>query len=113
VDESTPKTPVQIASHYGGDLARMLETLNGFKDKYGHWPTKLRLSSGVLELLREKHLTAIGFRDLESKLQLITCKDERLTAEDDAGLAFNYAKDGWYGKRPARGADEWLWQTKI
>src|SRR5207245_7910144 len=66
-----PKIPDQIAKQQGGHLARVLETLNGFKDKYGHWPTKLRLPPLALESLREKHLTHPAFKILQSKLNLI------------------------------------------
>jgi hypothetical protein len=103
----------EIAKRGGGYLARVLETLNGFKDKYGHWPTTIHLSPTALEALRSHHLTPCGFQTLQSKLDLIVGENEVLMAEDKAGLAFEYAKEGWSGKRPPKGADEWLWEIKL
>jgi hypothetical protein len=103
----------QVAKCYGGHLSRTLETLNGFKDKYGAWPTKLRLPPLALEALREQHLTASGFAALSSRLELIVGDYEALTAEDDAGLKFDYSKEGWSGKRAPKGADQWLWNVAL
>src|SRR5262245_24076014 len=60
---------IPIARIPGGYLSRTLETLNGFKDKFGHWPTKLRLPTTALEALRDKHLTPPGFQTLQAKLE--------------------------------------------
>jgi hypothetical protein len=107
------KTPDQIAKRRGGNLSRVLETLNGFRDKYGHWPTRLRLSTSALQSLRDSHLTPPGFQTLQSKLELVAADHERLVAEDDAGLKFDYSKEGWLGRKPPRGSDEWLWRAKL
>jgi len=108
-----PKIPERVARLPGGYLARTLETLNGFKDKYGHWPTKLRLPATALEALRDKHLTPPGFQTLQSKLELIPAENEGLVAEDEAGLRFDYTKEGWLGRKPPPGSDEWLWRAKL
>src|SRR5262245_31133515 len=55
------RSPEDIARRSGGHLARMLETLNGFREKYGHWPRRLRLSHKALESLRNRYLTDAGF----------------------------------------------------
>jgi len=108
-----PKVPDQVARQQGGYLSRTLETLHGFKDKYGHWPTQLRLPTTALEALRDKHLTPPGFQTLQAKLELIPCENEGLVAEDEAGLRFDYTKEGWLGRRPPPGSDEWLWRAKL
>jgi hypothetical protein len=92
----------------GGHLARLLETLNGFKEKYGHWPTRMHLPTAALEALRANHLTPLGFQLLEAKLELVIGTNSKLVAEDDAGLAFDYSKEGWSGKRSPDGAEAWL-----
>jgi hypothetical protein len=111
-EPSLPK-PDEVVRQLGGQLARMLETLNGFKDKYGHWPTTLRLTPIAVEALRDIHLTPLGFQACRAKLQLLIGEQEKLRAEDDAGLAFDYVKEGWTGKSPPSGADEWLWRIKL
>jgi hypothetical protein len=114
VDDSSHSQPgAQFVKTHGGHLARTLETLNGFKDKYGHWPTILRLNSSACEALRDKHLTSKGFEVLQSRLHLIVSETEKLMAEDPAGLTFDYVKEGWTGKSPPSAADEWLWNVKL
>jgi hypothetical protein len=92
----------------GGHWWRILETIHGFKAKYKHWPTKLRLPSAALRALRDIHLTPRGVLLLESKLQIMVAEDEKLICEDDAGLTFDYAKDGASGTKPHSAAEEWL-----
>jgi hypothetical protein len=108
-----PTASEQVTRQLGGHLSRVLETLNGFKEKYGHWPTTLRLSPVAIEALRDKHLTPLGFQILRTKLELVVGEQERLKAEDDAGLAFDYVKEGWSGNSPPRRAEEWLWGIKL
>ena len=108
-----PMRASAVVLRKGGHLARLLDTLNGFKEKYGHWPTRMHLPAPAVEALRATHLTPLGFQLLKSKLQLVEGKSDKLLAEDDAGLAFDYGKEGWSGKRSPGGADEWLWPVKI
>jgi len=112
-DTTIFKNPEQVAKAFGGQLSRVLETLNGFKDKYGHWPTKLRLPTPAYEALRDKHLTRAGFEALQSKLELVAGENEHLVAEDEAGLKFDYTNEGWLGAKPPSGSDEWLWRAKL
>ena len=112
-DTTIFKSPEQVAKAFGGHLSRVLETLNGFKDKYGHWPTKLRLPTPAYEALRDKHLTRAGFQALQSKLELLAGEHEHLVAEDEAGLKFDYTKEGWLAGRAPSGSDEWLWRAKL
>jgi hypothetical protein len=112
-DTTRFQCPEDIAKTFGGHLSRVLETLNGFKDKYGHWPTKLRLPASAYEALRDKHLTRPGFQVLQSKLELVAGENEKLVAEDEAGLKFDYSKEGWLGKKTPTGSDEWLWHRKL
>jgi hypothetical protein len=97
-----PLMAEQIVKQRGGNLARLLETLNGFREKYGHLPTKVQLANEMLETLRVKHLTPLGFQLLQAKLQFSDSNDG-IRAEDDAGLFFDYSKEGWSGRRQRRG----------
>jgi hypothetical protein len=107
-----PLMAEQIVKQRGGNLARLLETLNGFHEKYGHLPTKVRLANEMLETLRVKHLTPLGFQLLQAKLQF-SDSDDGIRAEDDAGLAFDYSKEGWSGRRSPKGAGEWVWGIEV
>ena len=68
---------------------------------------------GCLRSWLKELMTPLGFQLLKSRLQLVDRKSDKLLAEDDAGLAFDYSKEGWSGKRSTGGADEWVLQAKI
>lgn len=108
-----PAGASSVVLRKGGYLARLLETLNGFKEKYGHWPTRMHLPAPAVEALRGSHLTPLGFQLLKARLQLVDGRGDKLLAEDDAGLGFDYSKEGWSGKRSPGGADEWVWRVKL
>src|SRR5712692_8188914 len=56
----------------GGVLVRVIEALNGFKTKYGHWPRTLELDNETIALLATQSLTPRGFFLLHSKIDLAT-----------------------------------------
>ncbi|MCE0496924.1 MAG: hypothetical protein LV481_03140 [Methylacidiphilales bacterium] len=95
-----------------GSMARMLKTIRGFRDKHGHWPTKLRLSTEALTAWREETLTPLGFQLLESKLRILPEAKWKLVAEDDAGLTLDFDSQE-ASSAPWEGADEWLWNVKV
>lgn len=76
--------------------------------RYGHWPTRLRLSPWILENIRDDLLSETGRRILESKLALIPDPHVAIVAEDDAGRSYSYQSEGFPSVRPKPDAEEWL-----
>lgn len=103
----------RIFTDYQGYLVRMLMTIGGFKARYGHWPTSLRLPREALELLRDSALTPFGFQLLASKLRLVEENIETLIAEDDTGLRISYCEQDPSEPPPFGGADQWLWKVSF
>jgi hypothetical protein len=73
------------------NLDRLLATLQGFKAKHGHWPTRVRVSKVLIKDLKQT-LTTDGYEKLVSKVALITSPTRHfeIHAEDDCGLGFAY-----------------------
>ena len=105
------RTREEIFKTHGGFLNRILITIRSFKDRHGHWPTKLRLFKDNLEALQDTDLTPLGFQILKSKLQLVAGDKLEYVAEDDAGHTFEYGQQE--GPNVWEGAAEWLWGVKI
>lgn len=97
-----------IVKNNGGDLVRVLEALNGFKAKYGSWPTELLISPITLANLKEHHLTKLGFTLLENKVRLVNTTKGKLASRDDSGRTFDYDSEGWSRDRPEEPAEVWL-----
>jgi hypothetical protein len=107
--------PSKVPLH--GNMNRMLIVIREFKEKYGHWPTKLRVWTKYRAWWRDETLAPLGFQLLESKLQILPEAAERtLVAEDDDGrtLDYNLPHDWEQAQTTSgEGADEWLWGFKI
>jgi len=97
----------------GGFWTRILISIGGFKERHGHWPTKLHLSRAHIHELRDVHWTPRGFKDFESKLRLISGNTDKYVAEDDAGHCFDYDQDHPKGEAPWKSAAMWLWGIEI
>lgn len=75
----------------GGVLCRIIEAINGFRSKFGHWPTVLVADSGTVALLATVHLTPLGFFLLQSKLDIETGQDLEILAKGAGGEVFDTA----------------------
>ncbi|MEW6406383.1 MAG: hypothetical protein AB1649_31755 [Chloroflexota bacterium] len=82
---------------------RLCAALDGFRVRYGSWPTKIRLPEGAIEYLFTKETYA----KLEERLKLIY-DDSPYIAEDEAGQIYNYGQEGFPDEPPDIPAFEWL-----
>lgn len=82
---------------------RMCAAINGFRARYGSWPTKIHLFEGALDdLFKEETL-----HTLEQKIDFIYA-DWPYVAEDEQGRRYNLAEDGFSAEPPDIPAHEWL-----
>ena len=81
---------------------RMCVAIDGFRARYGSWPTKIHLPAGAIEYL----FTEETFARLEERLTLVY-DDSPFIAEDDIGRSYNYGKEGFFDPPDIR-AREWL-----
>lgn len=116
MDEETRKLNVEdIVQGFGGYLVRMLNCIEEFHAKHGHWPVRLRLPPGANSALRDRHLTALGYSMLTEKLHLVVSPDDEgpLLSEDSEGRTLNYsAGENWSGAELPK-ADLWLWRVSV
>lgn len=81
--------------------------INGFRVKYGKWPTRILLPKGILNDLKQHVFTKERFAKIEEKLTFVIregCSD----AVDDEGLSYSYMKSGFPESEPDITARKWL-----
>jgi hypothetical protein len=86
---------------------RLLGALNGFRARYGFWPTKVRIFPGALRNIREDLFSSRLFLELNQKVQLVG-DDCPFVAEDDQGNSYSYGKEGFVYHLPSPDARERL-----
>jgi hypothetical protein len=82
---------------------RMCAGINGFRSRYGDWPTKMRLPEGAIQALFTKESLA----RLEEKLTFVYDGSPYI-AEDEIGRRFNYGEEGFPDLPPDIQARDWL-----
>ena len=82
----------------GGVSVRVLEAINGFRTKYGYWPTQIEAEAGTITALATHHLTPLGFYLLQSKIEIAEGPMGQLFAKGRDGDIFNYGEEGWRGE---------------
>lgn len=86
---------------------RLCFSLQGFKLRFGHWPSRVRVFRGALIDLRDHILSVNDFAEVQRKVTLVADDDAGFIAEDDAGNAFNYGQEGPIGGHQFK-PEEWL-----
>lgn len=79
----------------GGTLIRCLEAINGFKRKYGIWPSHLHVDSGTLYALVNFHLTEEGLERLCGFITVVSKSNINIKATDPDNRTFDYSTEGW------------------
>lgn len=83
----------------GGNLVRIGQAIDGFKNKYGYWPIALQIETETLDMLKKYHLTDEGFKQLSGFVPVIT-------VAGNVGIVtiginehkFDYGSEGWSGE---------------
>ena len=82
---------------------RFCAAVNGFRARYHHWPTKMRMYENAIEFLFKPDTVS----KLKEKMKLIY-DDSPFIAEDDHGNCYNYADEGFSDVQPDIDARAWL-----
>lgn len=85
---------------------RLCGAINGFRVRYGRWPTRVRLFPVSLEDLR----SIFSQEDLARIVSLVklVADEAPFVAEDETGANYNYGVEGFPKVRPTPSAQEWL-----
>lgn len=86
---------------------RLCAAVNGFRARYGVWPTKVRMLPAILDDLRNHVFDPASYAQLESKLNLLG-DDADMVAEDEKGRNYSYGADGFTKDEPDIKAQDWL-----
>ena len=87
------------------NYVRLCLVIQGFHDRYGCWPTRVRLAPGILDNLQSL-FRADDFQKLASKIEFAP-EGIGMMAEDDAGGSHSPGEEPRLGKREYR-AQDWL-----
>jgi ankyrin repeat protein len=90
-----------------GDWGRFLGAVDGFKYRFGTWPTKVRLESGYVNAL-EYILGLDGLNKVREHLLLQEEIGAHFVAEDERGRSFDYSFEGFPPELLSPTAREWL-----
>lgn len=86
---------------------RFCAAVNGFRNRFGRWPSSVRLASKYVDDLRAL-LSDESFGVLEEKLALRIDERAHFIAEDEVGNKYDYRREGFLQDRPEPSAEEWL-----
>ena len=92
----------------GKNWARLFVAMNGFRAKYGRWPTRVRIPTQEISDIAHYGYPEDSLDKLVEKVEVMI-GGEYIAAEDDEGGICSYS---WSDKRPKNKPDvnvrEWL-----
>ena len=97
---------------YLTSVHRILETVEQFKRRYGVWPTRLLLDSGMAEAIPEHILTPIAWDMLKAKMEVVTIREGTVIAEAQITARYEYCDDSQVPEHTER-ADIWIWGVQL
>lgn len=86
---------------------RICAAIDGFRLRYGRWPTRVRLLPATLADIRENVFRPKDYAKIIAKVDLIP-DDSGIIAEDDVGGSYSYGESGFPPSRPDPPAKEWF-----
>ena len=90
---------------------RVCAAIDGFRARYGRWPTRVRLLPAALDGLRDHVLTPQGFAVVASVVELTPDEAAPMIAEDADGESYNYGREGFVSPRPEEATRDWFGQA--
>ena len=78
-----------------GVTNRFIEAMNGFKTKFGYWPTSIEAEDRTIAFLATNVLTPLGFFLVQSKVELVIGEDGKILAKGREGDTFDYGDEGY------------------
>jgi len=85
---------------------RLCGAVDGFRSRYGRWPTRVRLPAIIMNDIRNL-FTERDFLTLTSKVQFVL-DDARIVADDDDGGKYSYRDEGFPDQVLKPKADQWF-----
>lgn len=73
---------------------RICLAIDGFRVRYGRWPTYVRVEPHLFNFLRNDLFTPEDWNKINSKIVLLPSGDGMGVAEDEAGRRYSYDEEG-------------------
>ena len=89
-------------------LQRIITALDGFYERYKHWPNRLFLEKEMWGTIKNHQFTDLGLQLFLEKLMVYEIYSATVITADDSGNAFEYQG----GEYPAY-AEMWLWGVRL
>ncbi len=89
------------------NFVRLCTAIDSFRNRYGHWPTRVRVFPGIIDNLRSLFANEEEFNKLTSKVKLIP-DEAPFIAEDEEGNSYNFAVEGALREKGAPSPAKWL-----
>ena len=89
---------------------RLCGAIDGFRVRYGRWPTRVRILPASLADIRDYLFTPEDYARIVAKVTLVA-DEAPIVAEDDLGGSYNYGQEGFPSERPTPRAADWLGVT--
>ena len=99
--------PLLMPNGHDAGWVRLCGAVDGFRARYGCWPTRILLSPTALAFFRDELFTAEDYARITDKVQFVP-REGALIAQDDFGRTYNYWADGFPKKPPSPSASEWF-----
>jgi len=103
-----------VIYQYGtGSLPRLLDTINVFRKKYGHWPTKVNVNSDMLDAIKNEILSPLGWEMLAESITLTAINQGTIIAADDSRNKYEYDSEHITPASNKESADYWIWGCEV
>jgi hypothetical protein len=89
------------------NYVRLCGAVDGFRVRYGRWPTTTRLWPGCIDSLRHC-LSEKGFARLSERLRLVEEEGATVMVEDEEGRSYDYGTLGFPSVAPDIVASDWI-----
>lgn len=86
---------------------RLCAAIDGFRLKYHQWPTQVRMTEAQIDDIKSVFKPET-YKKFESRIRLIAVEEITVTAEDEKGRQYDYAKSGFPKRKPRIDAASWL-----
>jgi hypothetical protein len=97
-----------MVNGYDRNWVRACAAIEGFRVRYGKWPSRLRLFPVALEDLRDNVFSEESFGILCQRLDLVPAEHAAMVAEDEDGNSYSYGTEGMPNDELQARASEWL-----
>lgn len=92
---------------YDKNWIRLCGAIDGFKVRFGQWPTKVLLPEAILNDLEESIFTPQSMLRLREKIAFVV-EDVPIVAQDECGNQYSYGDEGFPKSKPRIDAATWL-----